>query len=70
MMIEELAALATGPAAALTTAGEMVATVEGTSGGLISAALQSVPRASRFWTGGLYSFRAVVLVVGPIAIFR
>lgn len=55
-----LAALASGPAELLKLSGESLAAVEATSAGLISASLQSVPRASRFWQGGvnIYSAKA------------
>lgn len=46
-------------ATALREAGQTVASVEATSGGFLSAALQSVPRASRFFTGGVCIYSAV-----------
>ena len=58
---------AAAAAARLRERGERVATVEGTSGGLVAAALQAVPRASSFFLGGIvvYSRHAARALLPP-----
>ena len=54
-----LAALADQVGAHLLAQGETVAVAEATSGGLVSAALQGVPRASRFYQASITIYSAV-----------
>lgn len=60
MMTDELAALAAEVGERLKARGETVAVAESSSGGLISAALLSVPGASAYYMGGtvVYTARA------------
>jgi nicotinamide-nucleotide amidase len=62
----EQVALAAEIAAALTERGETVCVAEGTAGGLISAALLSVPGASRYYLGGgvLYTLKSRIALAG------
>jgi nicotinamide-nucleotide amidase len=63
-VIDELEALAAEIGAALRARGEKIAVAESSSGGLISAALLSVPGASAFYLGGavVYTPKARVLL--------
>ena len=63
-MIDELEALAAEIGAALKERGEKIAVNESSSGGLISAALLSVPGASAYYMGGavVYTAKARVLL--------
>ena len=60
-----LASRAAGAARALNAAGHIVAAVEATSAGLVAACLQAVPRASRYWQGGvtIYSAKAATALL-------
>ena len=60
-----LAARGAGAARALRVVGHSVAAVEATSAGLVAACLQAVPRASRFWQGGvtIYSAKAAAALL-------
>ncbi len=62
--MEDLEALAVGIGAALKARGEKIAVNESSSGGLISAALLSVPGASAYYLGGavVYTPKARVLL--------
>src|SRR5947207_10530405 len=62
----EQTALAADIAVALTERGETVCVAEGTAGGLISAALLSVPGASRYYLGGgvLYTLKSRIALAG------
>ena len=62
----EQEALAGEIASLLTQRGETVSVAEGTSGGLISAALLSVPGASRYYAGGgvVYTLNSRVQLAG------
>ena len=63
--MEELEALAAEIGAALKARGEKIAVAESSSGGLISAALLSVPGASAYFMGGgvVYTAKARVLLM-------
>ena len=63
--MEELEALAAEIGAALKERGEKIAVAESSSGGLISAALLSVPGASAYYMGGgvVYTAKARVLLM-------
>jgi len=63
--MEELEALAAEIGAALKARGEKIAVAESSSGGLISAALLSVPGASAYYMGGtvVYTAKARVLTM-------
>jgi nicotinamide-nucleotide amidase len=63
--MEELEALAAEIGAALKERGEKIAVAESSSGGLISAALLSVPGASAYYMGGtvVYTAKARVLTM-------
>ena len=65
-MVEDLAPLAARIAEALKARGEKVAVADGASGGLISAALLTVPGALAFYLGGgvLYSTRGRDILLG------
>lgn len=60
MVIPELVERATGVAAILRERGDTVAVAEGSAGGLVSAALLSIPGASAYFVGGavIYTVRA------------
>eukprot|EP00927_Polykrikos_kofoidii_P063868 TRINITY_DN58770_c0_g1_i1.p1 TRINITY_DN58770_c0_g1~~TRINITY_DN58770_c0_g1_i1.p1 ORF type:complete len:191 (+),score=35.17 TRINITY_DN58770_c0_g1_i1:48-620(+) len=61
----QLAAIANGSVETLKTSGQTLACIEASSGGLISASLQAVPRASRFWQGSvnIYSAKAAAALL-------
>lgn len=63
--MEELEARAAGLGEQLTARGETIAVAESSAGGLISAALLSVPGASKYYLGGgvIYTARARVLLM-------
>jgi PncC family amidohydrolase len=63
--MEELEALAAEVGEALKAAGQTVAVAESSSGGLVSAALLSVPGASKYFLGGavVYTAKARVLLM-------
>ena len=65
----EQEALAQEIAALLTQRGETVCVAEGTTGGLVSAALLSVPGASRYYAGGgvLYTRKSRAALAGVAA---
>ena len=72
-MIEDLHPLAARIAEALKARGEKVAVVDGATGGLVSAALLTVPGALAFYVGGgvVYSLRARDVLFGlPDADYR
>jgi nicotinamide-nucleotide amidase len=65
-LTEEQQALADEIGALLTDRGETIAVAEATAGGLISAALLSVPGASRYYAGGgvLYTLKSRIMLAG------
>lgn len=68
MLDQELLERAERLAVVLKASGETVAVAEGSAGGLISAALLSVPGASAYYLGGIvaYTFRAVRAFASPV----
>ena len=64
-MIDDLEAMAAEIGAALKARGEKIAVAESSSGGLISAALLSVPGASAYYLGGavVYTPKARVMLM-------
>ncbi len=72
-MIEELHPMALRIAAALIARGESVAVADGATGGLVSAALLTVPGATAFFAGGgiVYSIHSRSVLLGlPREAFR
>jgi PncC family amidohydrolase len=65
-LTDEQRDLARAVGAALTVRGERIAVSDGTTGGLISAALLAVPGASAFYLGGgvLYTLRSRIALAG------
>jgi PncC family amidohydrolase len=72
-LTEEQKSLANEIASLLTTRGESVAVADGTTGGLIAAALLWVPGASKYFSGGavLYTLNSRVQLAGaPTELFE
>jgi len=71
MFTTEITELATRISSALRSRGDTVAVAEGSAGGLISAALLSIPGASAYYVGGavIYTMAANrALMAGPIEV--